>query len=216
MVGTDVVSPIPQQTKDVASKKSSTTMKSMSFTNPTEVWDMAAKQFDMVTKQLDTAKLKNLGQETLTKGSEVAGKMGEKVNNVKDYLMTTAREHPYAFVMSLLLSGLASMFVGSFLMLTCVWMMVLAGVVAAFTMVGFVVFAAILMTTWALLFTTVSSATAVYLPYIFYMGLEPGWFNRMITFIKDTNSMVLGEVHKIVKTVFDFVMEEATKLQKTL
>jgi len=180
----------------------------MSFTNPAEVWSVVSEQFDMVTKQIDTAKLKTLGQETLTKGGEVAGKMGEKVNSAKDYLMKNAREHPYAFVMCLMLSGLASMFVGSFLVLACVWMMVLAGVLAAFAMVGLVAFSLVLMTTWAMLFTLVCSVTAVYLPYIFYMGLEPGWFNRTVTFVKDTTRMVFSEIQKMVMQVVDLVMGE--------
>lgn len=182
-------------------------MSRLSFTNPTEMWEM-------VTKQIDAEKLKTLrtfGQDTLTKGGEVANKLSEKANSVTQWLMTTARAHPYAFVMTLLLSGVASIFIGSFLLLVGVWVMILAGILTSFCMVGLAVFAVVLMTTWGILFTLVCSGTALYLPYVAYMGLEAGWFGRSIATIKTTTSAVIDEAKKVSKQAVDTVIGEGRK-----
>lgn len=182
-------------------------MHRLSFTNPTEMWEM-------VTKQIDAEKLKTLrtfGQDTLTKGGEVANKLSEKANSVTQWLMTTARAHPYAFVMTLLLSGVASIFIGSFLLLVGVWVMILAGILTSFCMVGLAVFAVVLMTTWGILFTLVCSGTALYLPYVAYMGLEAGWFGRSIATIKTTTSAVIDEAKKVSKQAVDTVIGEGRK-----
>jgi len=179
----------------------------VSFTNPAEMWEM-------VTKQIDAEKLKTLrtlGQDTLTKGGEVANKLGEKANSATQWLMTTARVHPYAFVMTLMLSGVASLFVGSFLLLIGVWVMILAGVLASFCMVGLAVFAVVLMTTWSILFTLVCVGAALYMPYILYMGLEAGWFARSIDTIKGSTVMVIAEAKRLSKQAVDTVVGEGRK-----
>lgn len=179
----------------------------MSFTNPTEMWEM-------VTKQIDAEKLKTLrtfGQDTLTKGGEVANKLGEKANSATQWLLTMARAHPYAFTMTLMLSGVASLFVGSFLLLAGVWFMILAGVLASFCMVGLAVFAVVLMTTWSILFTLVCAGTTLYIPYILYMGLEAGWFVKLTDCIKATTSTIIEEAKKVSKQAFDIVIGEGRK-----
>lgn len=196
---------LPRSTKD--SMVHSSGVRRVSFTNPTEMWEM-------VTKQIDAEKLKTLrtfGQDTLTKGGEVANKLTEKANSVTQWLMSMARAHPYAFTMSLVLSGVASVFVGSFLLLVGVWVMILAGVLASFCMVGLAVFAVVLMTTWSILFTLVCAGTALYLPYVLYMCLEAGWFARSIEAIKATITQIIDEAKKVSKQAVDTVMGEGRK-----
>lgn len=200
--------PLPRSTKlTKESMVQDARMRRVSFTNPAEMWEM-------VTKQIDAEKLKTLrtlGQDTLTKGGEVANKLGEKATSATHWLSSTARAHPYAFVMTLMLSGVASVFVGSFLLLVGVWVMILAGVLASFCMVGLAVFAVVLMTTWSILFTLVCAGTALYLPYVFYMGLEAGWFGRSITSIKATTTHVIDEAKKVSKQAVDTVIGEGRK-----
>lgn len=182
-------------------------MRRVSFTNPAEMWEL-------VTKQIDAEKLKTLrtfGQDTLTKGGKVANQLSEKANSITQWLMTTARAHPYAFVMTLMLSGVASIFVGSFLLLVGVWVMVLAGVITSFCMVGLAVFAVVLMTTWGILFTLVCAGTALYMPYVLYMGLEAGWFGRSIDTVKTKTCAVIDEAKKVSKQAVDTVIGEGRK-----
>jgi hypothetical protein len=195
--------PIPRSTKT----KEESIAASMSFTNPAEMWDM-------ITKQIDAEKLKSLrsfGQDTLSKGVEVGHKLSEKANVATQSLMTTASAHPYAFVMTLMLSGVASLFVGSFLLLVGVWVMILAGVLASFCMVGLAVFAVVLMTTWGILFTLVSAGTALYMPYLLYMGLEAGWATRVIDSVKATTTKTIEEAKRLSKQAADIVIAEGRK-----
>jgi len=206
MAGANAVSPPPQQ-QSMPRVNPKAALKAMNFTNPSEVWELVAKHEKLKS-------LKSLGQETLTKGGEVAGKMSEKVNTATQWLMAMARTHPYAFVMSLLLSGIVSLFVGSFLLLAGVWVMILAGVLASFCMVGFAVFAVVLMTTWSILFTAVCAGAAVYMPYILYMGLEAGWFQKTVDYIKSTVTKIIGDAQKLSQTAIDIVVGETRKLMQ--
>lgn len=207
MAPTSVVSPSSSEPIPRSTKTKESIATTMSFTNPAEMWDL-------ITKQIDAEKLNSLrsfGQDTLTKGVEVGHKLSEKANIATQSLMTTASAHPYAFVMTLMLSGVASLFVGSFLLLIGVWVMILAGVLASFCMVGLAVFAVVLMTTWGILFTLVSAGTAVYMPYLLYMGLEAGWGARVITSVKETTTKTIEEAKRLSKQAADIVIGEGLK-----